>query len=134
MQNSRAPRLALKQAAAQILIPRRTFKQPFEQGLQIEAGSAADDRELAALRNVGKNTLRLTSKFACAENLIGFERVQQMVRDAAPFGGCDLCGADIHMPVNLKGIAVYDFPLEGFGEMDGQSALAGTRGTHDGGE
>lgn len=57
--------------------------------------------------------------------------INEMVRDAAPGSRRELGGADVETTVELDGIVIHDFAAEGFGEREGQGALAAAGGTDD---
>ncbi len=57
--------------------------------------------------------------------------VHQMVRDPTPLRRGELGGADVHAPVELHGVGVDHFAVEGTGQGHGQVGLAGGGGADD---
>jgi hypothetical protein len=56
-------------------------------------------------------------------------KVNEMMRDAAPLCQGDLRGSDFNVPVNLDRVAIDDFAAQTDGQLNSQTALAGCSGT-----
>jgi hypothetical protein len=61
-----------------------------------------------------------------------FDNVDQMMRNAAPFGERDLVGANVESAIDSGGVAADDFAAVPQGELDAQRALARRCGSQDG--
>ena len=96
-----------------------------EQRLDVEHRAADDDRHRSARRDrldVGGGGLLVAGD---GRGLGDVEHVELVVRDAAPFAGRQLGGADVHAAVELHRVGVHDLAAEPLGDVERQRRLAG---------
>ena len=74
---------------------------------------------------------RAAAIFSRGENFVRLDQIDQVMRNAALFGERHFRGADIEMPINLRGIADQNFAAELFGELDSQSRFSRSSGPED---
>ena len=106
---------------------RRSSKQPVHQSAQIKAGSTDDDRQTAASGDLRQNGSRAPCVLARGGLLLGFQNVEQMMRNTAALGERGLGRADIEVPVELQRIAVDDLTPESLRQMQRKARFPARR-------
>ena len=103
-----------------------------ERGPDVEAGAADEDRDLAALLQVGEHGVDEVLVLRDARGLGDVPDVEQMVRDAPALGLRELGGADVHARIQLHGVGVDDLAVEFQRQVHGQVRLARGGRAYDG--
>ena len=98
-----------------------------EEGVEVEGGSAGDDGEASAQRDVVEGLAGEPDELEEMEFLVGADDVDEVVgylvgRFAVV--GEVLAGADVEAGVDLPAVGGDDFAVEGPGEGDGEARLA----------
>ena len=78
---------AFAQSLAQLFRALRAGEKSFEQGAQVQSGSAHDDRQMAARLDLLEHLPRLARIFAGRDVVRGLDAIEQMMRGAGSFGG-----------------------------------------------
>ena len=112
----------------------RNVRKTLEQSAQIQSCADGEYRQAFALPQVLQN---LQSQLAVASRscvVFGPKNVDQMVRNAAPFGRSGFCGANIKTAIELRRIAGHNFPAELLRDLHAERRLSRCRRTNDGHE
>jgi len=118
------------EAGAQRFMTAGSWRKAVEKRAQIKSSAAGDDRESLPVADAVEGLPAEAGVGAGCQFAVNAHDVDQVVWDAAACGDGKLGRSDIHSPIYLNRIAVNDFSLEGFGEKQGEFALAGARGPH----
>jgi len=110
----------------------RQLGQAVEQGLEVEHGATCEDGQAAPGMNGLDQVQGRLAEGGGGPGLAGFEDVDEMMGNAAPFLGRGLGGADVHAAIDQGGIDADDLTTEPFGQTHGQLRLAGGRGAEQG--
>ena len=102
-----------------------------EQRLDVEAGSADDDRAGSARLDVDDRGARHSRKAVGVEDLAWITYVNQVVRHAPALGERGFRRADVEATVDLPGVGGDDFDGCVFGQFKGNAGLAGGGGSGD---
>ena len=103
------------QPCANLLILARPREQPARQGAKVEAGSADENRHLAARVHVGDHSGRVSREVRGVVVGLRQHDVDQVMRDAAAFCHRQLVGADVEAPEDRRRIAVDDLAVQPLG-------------------
>jgi len=117
------------QAGAQAFIAKRGGGKAGEQGTQIETSAADDDGGAPALADFRDSRPGETRIRAGSELAVGTRDIEQVMRNAAPFSDRQFGRPDLKSAIDLDGIAIDDFTLEGLGEHQGEVAFSGASGS-----
>ena len=132
MQVGRAAKLgALAELFAQRFMARRRGEEAIEQRAQVEACSATDDGQAAALRDLADGLAGEAAVVSGGAGLVGRGDVDEVVRDAGALGQGGLGCADLHAAIDGDGVAGDDFAGESLGEGEGKRGLAAGGGAGD---
>ena len=102
-----------------------------DQGVHIQTGASGNDGCFAAGDNIiddGGCHLAVT---ADGKILIRFCNIDHVVGDVLHLIGCWLCGADVHSPVDLHGIAGNNLTVQFFCHSNSEGGFAGSGRTGD---
>jgi hypothetical protein len=66
----------------------------------------------------------LSQKITGGEIVARFAQVEHMMREPSAFLFKVLCGADVHVPVDLERVAGHNFTAEPFGQRRSEGGLA----------
>ena len=70
--------------------------------------------------------------FRQTEFLVRIDYIEQMMRNGGKFFRRRFGGADVHITVNLTAIGINNLTLKGFGQLNGNTALADSGWADDG--
>ena len=96
----------------QLLGARWPIEQPQQERPKVKPRSAHDDRPLPARAYFSQHAHSLTPVISCREDLLGLNRVKQMMRNAPPLFLRRFPGADAETAVHLHGVAVDDLSVQ----------------------
>jgi len=102
VERTRPPLLANAQPVAQPLVPLGPGEEPVHQRPQIEARAAAHDRQSAASGDLRRRIPPRARELARREQSVGFQNVDQVMRNPPPLVRAEFGGADIEMAVHLE--------------------------------
>jgi len=95
MQGAGTPGLPARQAGAKLLVACRPGEEPFQEGAQIEAGPADDNRQPAPARDLAELRPRQPEKIAGREDLVRVQDVEQVVGNPPPLFQRELRRTDV---------------------------------------
>ena len=101
MQAAGAAAFARGERGAQFFIARRPRKKAIEQGAEIKARAAHDNREFPARRDGCQSLAAEAGVVASRKKPIWINNIQQMVRNAAPRRKGDFRRSDVEVTINL---------------------------------
>ena len=134
VQGGRAARFRVAgQLVAEGVIGRCGWDDPaFEQRPDVLPAAAHDQRELAAVVDVGDRRAGGVEVFGERDRFGGIAQVEAVVRDQGAVGRRRFGGADFEAAVELAGVGADDFGVEPLREFERPGGLAGGGGTDDG--
>ena len=103
---------------------RRRFAQPFQEGFEIKAGAAAQDRNTTPPPDVRASLARQSGESPRIERLAHLDHINQMMRHALPFVRRWFGGADVESAIDLHGIDGNDLAVEPLGQRQRHRGLA----------
>ena len=95
-----------------------------QQVAKIEASAGREDWRLFSLPKIFENFQRTLAILAGGEYLVGFHKIDQVMRYGLLFGAWNFRRADIESTINLGGIAHQDLAVQLAGKSDPQRRLA----------
>ena len=103
-------------------------KETVEQGAEIEAGAADEERQAAAGGDAVDGLAGVAGPVAGGEGLVGIDEIEAVVGDEGAVFEGGFGGADLHAAEDADGVAGEDFGGEALGEAEGEVGLAGGGG------
>jgi hypothetical protein len=128
MQAFRSPaRRNAIQARAKRLVGAGSGKQPSRQRAVIEAGAADQERHVPACVHVANDAIGVARVLRRCVHVSRIGDVDQVMRNAALFGGRHFVGADVEPPIHGRGITVENLAANPLRQRQSQRALPGRR-------
>jgi len=118
----------------QRLVPGRTRKQAADEGAEVEAGAADEDRQAPASGDAAYDRRRVLRVAGCGVDLRRLRDVDQVVRDALLLVERHLVGADVDAAEHRGRIAGHDLAAEVARQGDAECALPRRGRAEDGDE
>ncbi len=106
--------------------------QVVEHRAHVQAGATDQHGRLAGRQQLVDHTAGQALVDRHRRGLGDLPEVEQVVRDPAALGRCELGRSDVHAPVELHGVGVHHLASEPAGQFDTERGLAGRGGTDDG--
>ena len=125
MQGSGVALLACFQPGAQGGVARGKRGKAVQQRAQVETGTSYGDGDSSAGADFGNRASRQAGVVSSGVTAGEVQHVQQVMRNASPFGDRCLGGPDVESTVQLQGVEVDDFAVQPGGQRKSQRALAG---------
>jgi hypothetical protein len=94
------------QSFTKAFIPLGTLEQPIEQGPQVQSRPARQDGKTPAPPNILEDNSRATGKVSRRKRLVGFQQVNQMMRNALAVLTRRFRTADVKVFEHLDGIII----------------------------
>ena len=113
------------QRGAQHRICRRCLPQPPKPGIEVEAGTAAQNRDAVSSADVLDGSRGQPNEQGGVEGTLQIHHVDEMVRDPLTFRGGGFCGSNVESPIHLHRVHGEDLAVQSFREMQGHRGLAG---------
>ena len=105
-------RPSTRESLPEILVPLWSLKQAVQKGAQVEPCPAGHDRHPAPCRDIGDDSPGRARIIAGCVVLVWIQDFDEVVWDAPALLHRCLGRADVHVPVQLDGVAVDDFTME----------------------
>ena len=106
----------------------RRVTDAIKKGLEIKAGAAAENRQTTARTDFVNCGMRKAGKLSRVERGVDISDINQVMGEAATFGGGRFGRPDVQAAINLHRIDGNDFAAELFGEQQGDLGFAGRGG------
>jgi hypothetical protein len=115
--------------ATEVVVGGGGVAEALEEGVEIKAGTAAEDGEASAGVDVGDGGVREAGELGGVEVVGELTDVDEVVRDTAALGGGGFGGAEVEAAIDLHGIDGDDFGVELFGEAKRDGGFTDGGGT-----
>src|SRR5260370_36859697 len=125
---------ARAQPLAQFFRALRYVREPLKERAQIQSRADGEYRQAFASPEVFQNAQSPLAVAPRGDVILWAKHVNQMVRNAAAFGGARLCGANIKTTIELRRITGYNFPAESLRKLHAERRLSRCRTTNNNNE